>query len=292
MAKVLVVANNKGGVGKTFLSKTLAEYAALERDMRVLLIDLDPQTNLSRRYLKMNLQPHSTEEWQPPLHPDYDPNDPGNEDWNGISSSADIWRHGFAVPYPTQLDNIEIIPASSETLQAVEHVTRQDVFDKVIRHFRDFIRLEENQADYDLIVIDTRPSKGPLTSAAAFAASHIVIPTEMEAPSLEGLFGMLALIQSINLERKDNDRLKLVGLLPNKVKAALSLHQKNLELYRNHNMLGQYVLPLELRDWSEYRNSMQFESDSIFRFPASAKERVQAGKVCGWILDRIQGDVK
>lgn len=48
--KILVISNNKGGVGKTFTSKTLAEYAVIVKNKKVLLIDLDPQCNLSRRF--------------------------------------------------------------------------------------------------------------------------------------------------------------------------------------------------------------------------------------------------
>jgi len=62
---VITTANNKGGVGKTLLSKTLGEYAAMILGKRTLLIDLDPQTNLSRRYLDMQLLSDGSEDYAP-----------------------------------------------------------------------------------------------------------------------------------------------------------------------------------------------------------------------------------
>src|SRR4051794_16505053 len=86
MMKVIVPTNNKGGVGKTKVSILLAEYLSLSK--KVLVIDFDPQCNFSRRFLKMENDPSSPSGVLPPIHHDYNENDPDCCDWDGRSSIA------------------------------------------------------------------------------------------------------------------------------------------------------------------------------------------------------------
>lgn len=282
--RILAVGNNKGGVGKTFVAKTIAEYAAIVRQERVLLIDLDPQTNLSRRYLDMQVL-SETNDYGPPLHPEYDPAE--DDDWDGYSDSADIWLEGSAAPYPTQIPNLEIIPAQAHKMQDLEYVRRRDLYDAVIRHLRDFLMHEDVRSDYDLVILDTRPSKGPLVQAALHAATHLLIPTQLEAPAVEGLQGMLSQRRLINRDRPVEDQLNLVGVLPNLVRHIV-LHREYRDLLRDPDHLGDTVLPVEISDWAEYRESMMFGAESLFRAKKKGRLREQLLAACSEILDRME----
>ena len=98
--KVLTVANRKGGVGKTTQSRTLCEYFSVVRRMRVLAIDLDSQCSLSHLLLDMDMSQVGEQGVRPPLHPEYDPGDPDQANWNGRSSSADIFYGAAGLPVP------------------------------------------------------------------------------------------------------------------------------------------------------------------------------------------------
>lgn len=283
---ILVVGNNKGGVGKTFISKSLAEYAALVLNKRVLLLDLDPQTNLSRRYLDMDLLEDGSNDYAPPKHPDWAPENK-NEPWDGLSDTADIWLEGFAIPYPTQYKYLEIIPGHAGKLQNIEFVRKQDIHEEVVRWLRKFLYLDELRKNYELVIIDTRPSKGPLVQAAMYAATHLLIPSEMEAPSVEGLHGMLSVRTQTNLHRAKNDPLKLIGILPNKVKAATRLHQEYLAMLTEDPQIGLSMLPVHINDWVGYKESMLFGANSIFEKSASEKLRTQLEQMGKEVLRHI-----
>jgi chromosome partitioning protein len=289
--KILVIGNNKGGIGKTFISKSLAEYAAIIQRKKVLLIDLDPQTNLSRRYLDMEILDDGSHDYIPPLHPDYI-NDVSqkddDDDWDGYSDAANIWLKGFAIPYPTRYENLEIIPSHAHKLQNIELVKKQDVHEEVVRWLRKFLLLDEIQNSYELVIIDTRPSKGPLVQAALQASTHLLIPSEMEAPSVEGLHGMLSVRTMTNLHRSKKDQLKLVGILPNKFKTGVRIHDEFLDILRNDQQIGPSVLPVLINDWVGYKESMLFRADSIFEKPSSDKHRKQLESVGELVFKRME----
>ena len=284
MSRILAVGNYKGGVGKTLISKTIAEYAAIVKRKRVLMIDLDPQTNLSRRYLDMEPSGHQGADYQPPLHPDFDPSD---TDWNGRSDSSDIWYGGGCEPYPTEYDGLELIPAHSGRLQDIELARKAEVFDQIVRRLNDFLTLPVVQETYDLIVLDTRPSRGPLVQAALHAATDLLIPSEMEAPSIEGLHGMLSVRSRVNQARSRDKALNLVGILPNKVKANTRLHEEFMGYLRGDPVIGPALLPIQIPDWMGFRESMVFGEPSLFLQPESNRFRKTLETVSEHVLQSV-----
>ncbi len=142
--KIIVPTNNKGGVGKTKVSMILAEYFSYVRKKKTLAIDFDPQCNLSRRFIKMELDPSSPQGYYPPLHPDYNPNDP-NEDksWDGRSSIANIFFGKSVIPYPTFLEHLDIAPANADQLLLAEAVRRTEVAENVHKQMHKFLRLPD-----------------------------------------------------------------------------------------------------------------------------------------------------
>ena len=295
MTKIVTNANNKGGTGKTFLSKNMAEYGALVLGLRTLIIDLDPQANASRRYLEMELAADDVGHWVPPVHDDYNPNDPDDADWDGRSSTANIWLGSVAPAYPTAYPNLFVLPADSRRLQEIEEVNKEEVEEKIVDWFKEFINLDEIKGDYDLIVIDTRPSKGPLVRAALNASTHLVIPTEMEAPSVEGLHGMLSVRSQANARRSSDDQLALVGILANKVRTNTIIHSEYMAALQEDPLIGPQMLRHHLNDWVAYKQLMpavpKGVRNSIFDSPPSQKEHGQMMAVCGEIFSKMGFEV-
>lgn len=291
--KIFVPANNKGGVGKTATSVLFAEYATKQLKMRVLGIDLDPQCNFSQRYLSMEVDPSSPEGLMPPIHPDFDPTnlDPLDSEWDGRSSIADIFYGKPIFPYPTYIENLDIAPACGDRLLAAESVRRAELAEKVHKRMQEFLRLPEVEQQYDLAIIDTAPSKGPLTISAIRASTHVIIPTVMEDKPIQGVYGMLQLWMQESFQRPKDLPIELVGILPNMFDQRTTLHNQMYSSLLANKEIGKYVFPDDLK---LSKRVVFAETDctgasprSIFDFPENNLARKEAVAVCEYITKRI-----
>ena len=292
--KVIAFVNNKGGVGKTTCSRTMAEYLSLVCGKRILAIDFDPQCNFSNRFIPMEVDPASREGRMPPIHPDYDPHDPDDIHWDGRSSIAEIFYGNSVIPYPTYIEKLDLAPAYGEKLLAAEAVRKHEVVDKVHKRLADFLAFEDVQSEYDAVVIDTAPSKGPLTVSVFKAATHIIIPSVMEDQVIEGVYGMMQLWMQESVIRSKNNPLNLVGILPTLYKKNTVLHREMLESLKNNNELGKYVLPISISNKIVYPelDSQNSNPRSIFEMTSKnkAEDRAEALSVCEYIAGRIFND--
>lgn len=284
--KTLVVAQQKGGVGKTTIARLIAEAAA-RKGRKVALIDLDTQCSLSQRFLEMERDPYAPNGVSPPRHPDYPlPDDP---EWNGVSSIADLFFGRPVHPYPTQIENMYLFPGDGQALRDVEMVNATEVAKRVHTHLRRYLRSDEVQKRWDLVVIDTAPSKGPLTISAMKAATHVVIPTVMEPQCVEGLQGMLAMLHEENNIRREDDEIELVGILISKFRSNVSIQSGLRSQLENSSVLGELVLPNELRlraAYAEHDDPLD-RPRSAFSLPESNPARVEVEKATEEILSKM-----
>lgn len=286
MTKVIVNATHKGGEGKTTNSIVLAEYLALIANLRVLSIDLDPQANFSGRYIQMSYDPAYQGGKIPPLHPDYEPEI--DIEWDGRSGIANIFYGEEVIPYPTVISNLELAPAHSIRLQEAEAVTKSEVKEKVHLQLKKFIEQQEVQDSYDVIIIDTPPSKGPLTISAIKAATHLVIPAQMEQFSIEGIYGMLQLWKQETYSRTKNNPIELVGILPNQVRN-INIHKNFLTDLKNKEFTSKYVIPHEIKKRAIYTEILADNANpkSIFELPKNSIERIEYEQACKFIVDKV-----
>jgi chromosome partitioning protein len=289
MTKVIVNATHKGGEGKTTNSIVLGEYLALIANKKVLAMDLDPQANYSGRYLPMSYDPAYRGGKIPPLHPDFDPD--VDTEWDGRSGIANIFYGIEVVPYPTSIQNLEITPAHSIKLQEAEAVTKSEVKDKVHNQLKKFVEHKDVQDSYDVIIIDTPPSKGPLTISAIKAATHLVIPAQMEQFSIEGIYGMLQLWKQETYSRTKDNPLELVGILPNQVRN-INIHKNFLSDLRNKEFTSKYVIPHEIKKRAIYTEILAENANpkSIFELPVNNIERIEYELVCKYIAEKVFRD--
>ncbi|MCG6938154.1 MAG: AAA family ATPase [Gammaproteobacteria bacterium] len=182
MSKVLALANQKGGVGKTTTSVNLAaSLAATKR--KVLMIDLDPQGNAT---MGVGVDKHSLQKTFCDCLLD------------GVNTHDVVIR----------IENvgIDLLPANADMTAAEVELMRADNAERRLKNSIAAIRNE-----YDYVLIDCPPALNMLTLNALVAADGVIIPMQCEYYALEGL---TALMETINQVRSTvNPHLKIEGLL-------------------------------------------------------------------------------
>lgn len=283
--KIIVPASNKGGVGKSKLASLLGEHFSM-KGKRVLIIDFDPQCNTSQRYLNMELDPTTKQGLMPPIHPEYDPEH--DLDWDGRSTIANIFFGNEVVPYDTKFKNLEIAPGWKDKLMRAEEVKRTEVADRIHNQLNIFLSDEDVKNTYDVVIIDTAPSTGPLTQGAMRAATHLIIPTHMEEFSLQGVYGMLQLWKQETAQRGPDNPLNLVGILPNRYKKT-SLHKDFYDGLNEDVTLGKYLMPVYLSDRIKFSEVDTDGNDpkSIFELPDNNPAKIEAIEVCNYIESKV-----
>ncbi|MCL4415507.1 MAG: AAA family ATPase [Actinobacteria bacterium] len=180
--KIIAIANQKGGVGKTTTSVNVAAYLS-HYGYKTILIDMDPQSNATSGF-------------------GFSQNDINISTYSLIIYSEDPGKAILNTPY----ENLKLIPSSKQLSGAeVELVT---VFKREFRLKEALQKLEE---DYDFIIIDCPPSLGLLTINALAAAKDIIIPIQCGYFALEGVSQLLNVIDLVR--RSLNVKLEVEGVL-------------------------------------------------------------------------------
>lgn len=195
MARVLVAANNKGGVGKTTTVVNLASGLAFVREQRVLLVDLDPQGNASMALgvdiedLEYSIKDLLTTK---KVDPQY------------------IW-------WPKG-EFLKILPANN-ALKDIE----LELLTNVDGRLRFAERLTPLLPQFDFVIIDTAPTLSALTQSALIAASEVITPID---PGFFSLQGLRQLHEEINtIKEKFNPGLRIRGILLTKFDSRTTLSQ-------------------------------------------------------------------
>ena len=237
MGKIIAIANQKGGVGKTTTSINLAaSLGVLEK--KVLLIDADPQANASSG-----------------LGIDVESVDIGTYQLLEHSNTA----HEAIVT--TDTPNLDVIPSPIDlvalAIALIDKEAREYMLKKALLEIKD---------DYDYILIDCAPSLGLLTLNALTAADAVIIPIQCEYFALEGLGKLLNTIKSV--QKIHNPELDIEGLLLTMYDSRLRLSNQVVEEVQKHfnDMVFKTIIQRNVR-----LSEAPSYGESIINYDASSK---------------------
>jgi len=205
MSEIIVIANQKGGVGKTTTAVNLGASLA-DSGKKVLLIDADPQTNATTS-LGFNRNDYEYNVYHVLI---------------GIKKASDVILK-------SKIDNLDLLPANIG-LVGIE----KEFYDSNKKNRELLLKkaLKPIRKNYDYILIDSPPALGPITINALGAADSVIIPIQCEFFALEGL---AQLLNTINLLKKSiNPKLKIKGFLPTMYSVQNNLSKQVIQDLEHH----------------------------------------------------------
>src|SRR6201990_670480 len=217
--KIVAIANQKGGVGKTTTAVNLGASLA-ESGKRILIVDLDPQANATSSF---GLQGVDISLYEPLL---------------GEASITDKIL-------PTQREGLFIVPADLEMAGAEVEIARMP---NHLTRLAETLKPLHTDHTFDFVFLDCPPSLGILMSNALAAADELLTPIQCEYFALEGLVKIVRLIEQV-LDSGANERLQLAGIVMTMFDARTNLSQQVVADVRKHfgERVYETVIPRSVR---------------------------------------------
>lgn len=214
--ETIVIANQKGGVGKSILAYNLGLFLAQKKNRRVLFIDADPQgssTSSLRRYMS--------------------------------ELNAAQFYSSTAISFPKKTEENFVLARAVDELKNVEYMEESEILKQLAA------RLKQAGEHFDVCVVDTPGANNKCVGAFLVNATHVVVPTAIDGYSLNTAIKMLQRI--VGVKKHFNPNLVNLGLLPSLVKPGAINQRRELEgLMRDYS---NYVMRAIIADRMPYKEA-------------------------------------
>jgi len=253
VTRVIAIANQKGGVGKTTTAVNLAAALALKQQL-TLLVDLDPQANSTLSF--------------------FNPDQIENSIYDVL---ADSRMNLVQIIKPTRNANLSLAPSKIALAKLEAHLVGQ--FDAPFR-LKD--ALAPVRKDYDVIVIDTPPALGLITVNALVAATHLLVPIQASYYALEGTDDLLETLERVRA--RPNPELQLLGVI-------VTLFDKRTNLARDiykqvRAVFGDKVFKTVIGKNVRLEESPAYK-ETIFSFAPDSSAATEYGQLAKEVMQRV-----
>jgi len=257
-ATVLAIAAQKGGVGKTTTSVSLAAALARYHDRRVLLLDLDPQGHVNAA-LKKQVRP-------------------GGGDLSSVLTDDGDGREVMEITTSTTLPGLHVTPLDPHLAHAEDLLGTRIGKEFILR---DALRV--TRTHYDVIVIDCPPNLGNLTLNALVAADQVLIPCD---PSPLAVSGVNALVRTIStIAIRLNPEVDVMGILLTRVDGR-NTTLNDAVLNEITSTYGDALLPVHIGISSDLAKA-QLEGRDVFDFAASSRGATHYRALSDWVVEHL-----
>jgi chromosome partitioning protein len=235
MNKIISFINLKGGVGKTTTAVNVASILAKTHSKKVLLIDLDPQTNATVSLINQTAWQSIHDSKQTLFHL--------FEDMLRSTSNFNIDK--AIVKDVASIEGLDLLPSSLEfvTIQDEipeisnkEYVSHVDILGNTIAKIKN---------DYDYIIIDCPPNLGAITLNGINISDHYIVPTIPDILSILGIDLIINRIEAFKA-KKHTCNIELTGIVFTKIDYRTNLHKSKMAQLRSSKELKKYVFQSEI----------------------------------------------
>lgn len=271
-AVVAALMNMKGGVGKSTMTANFGWYAAYRHDVRVLMVDLDPQFNLSQYILGTKGYEELLEAKAPTIEILFkDSKEGGKPDsLTEVIRVVAEWKDGSC---------IHIVPASLELAWTMRRVTDR------AHMLRDY--LNDIRDRYDLILIDTAPTESILSTAAYLAADYVFVPVKPEWLSTIGLPLLLRSLKEFQTTYKNEAAPDIGGIIFNDTGDTTEHDHARRDVRKLAKSQGWYIFKNEVSHSNSYPAGARLGKPIFLTDNARAWKKAEFDQVAAEFLDRI-----